>query len=167
MQLPVSNNVFINFVCAHAVSERSTDREWHNLSGTSSDDQREREREWEKICKGRRTDTKRHPKPDQTLWTQTSDNGPTDSCELTTFSKFANLYIFKFRISIGWSHLAKLLCHLSLVPNSLFSFPQWNLSQTWIHVAYILDFLSWMLCTHLNFPILLTFPPKDFSLLNS
>ena len=32
-----SNSSFINSVCAHAVLERSTDKEWHNPSGNSFD----------------------------------------------------------------------------------------------------------------------------------
>ena len=32
-----SDSSFINFVCAHTVFERSTDKEWWNPSGTSSD----------------------------------------------------------------------------------------------------------------------------------
>ena len=32
-----SGSSFINPVCAHAVFERSTEKEWHNPSGTSSD----------------------------------------------------------------------------------------------------------------------------------
>ena len=59
--------------------------------------------------------------PYRTLWTQTSD--------WLLFSKFADFYISKFRISVGWCYLAKLLCHFSCVPNSLFSFPQSNLWQ--------------------------------------
>ena len=31
------DSLFINLLCAHVVFERSTDREWHNPSGTSSD----------------------------------------------------------------------------------------------------------------------------------
>ena len=33
----IPGNLFINPLCAHAVFEKSTDREWHNPSGTSSD----------------------------------------------------------------------------------------------------------------------------------
>ena len=33
------DSLFINLLCAYAVFERSTEREWHNPSGTSSDSQ--------------------------------------------------------------------------------------------------------------------------------
>ena len=35
----IPGNLFINALCAHAVFERSTNREWHNPSGTFSDGQ--------------------------------------------------------------------------------------------------------------------------------
>ena len=91
---------------------------------------RERERERERICKVLWTDTETRP---HSIPTELSE------CKLLTtnplanwqffFPKFANFYIFKLRISVGWCHLAKLLRHLSHVPNSLFSFPLSNLSQ--------------------------------------
>ena len=40
----------------------------------------------------------------------------------TTFSKFANFYVSKFRISVGWCHLAKYLRHFTRVPKCLLCF---------------------------------------------
>ena len=48
----------------------------------------------------------------------------------TTFSKFANFNRSKFKISLVWCHLTKLLHHLTHVPNFYcFSFLQSNLWQ--------------------------------------
>ena len=77
--------------------------------------------------------------------------------QLTTFSKFANFCIYKFRLSVAWSHLAKLLRHRARIPKFPSSFPQSNLWQDmnpWTLVGY--------LCTRLNFPIWLTFFPQRF-----
>ena len=85
-------------------------------------------RERERICKGLWTDT------DQPNWTLNAN-----FWQLTDW--LADYIFFKIRSFLyiwiqdiggggGWCHLAKLLGHLSRVPNSLFSFLQSNLSQT-------------------------------------
>ena len=107
----INNHLLFDALTPYRQRERQTDRE--------------RERERQKISKGLWTDTKRHtplPLPHLTLWTQTS-----------YWQLFQNVLIFihlkKFRISVGLCHLVKLLPQFSCVPNSLFSFPQSNLSQ--------------------------------------
>ena len=66
--------------------------------------------------------------------------------QLTTFSKFANSYISKFRISVVWCDLTKLLDHLTDVPKCFlcFSFYQSNLWED-MNLSYLhLVFLCWM-----------------------
>ena len=82
-------------------------------------------RERERICK---VYEQRPPSP---IWLMSNPNWtlwmPT-SILLTTFSKFANFYISKFRISFVWYHLTNSLHYLTCIPNfNVFSFLQWNL----------------------------------------
>ena len=119
----------------------------------SSARERGRERERERICKGIWRDTKR-PSPSPT---ELSERHLLTTDRLTSFSKFANLYISKFGISVGdvilinhcvISHVSQIHCfHLSNL----------TFDKTAIHFVYILVFLCWSLCTHLNFPIWFTF----------
>ena len=94
---------------------------------------RERERERESV----RAYEQRHKDPTDLRLTSTDDcfqQTPTSNWQLlklTTFSKFANFYISKFRISLMWCNFTRLLRHLTHVPKFIpwFSFTQSNFWQ--------------------------------------
>ena len=173
--------VCLSIFAAYAVLDRSTDREWHDPSGTSDGrgDPLEQicqgvgnsktrtllqqliiycsifrlhwvAREKEKICKGLWTDTKRqiptHPTELSKRQIQTTDR----LTQLLTFSKFANFQMSKYRISVRWCHLVKLLR-----PNSLFSFTQ-TCNKIWIYFVYIWVFL----CCSLVYSLKLSYLTK-------
>ena len=98
----------------------------------------------EKNCLCLWTETKRHPSPDQIIWTPTS-NWPKLTTDRLTTSKSANLYIYisKFRILFGWCHLAMLLRHLKLLPKCLscIYFPNQTCDKRWLH--FDLHFSCW------------------------
>ena len=113
--------------------------------------------ERKKICKGLWTDTKRHHPSPTELFKCKLLTAPTDNW-LTTFSKFANSYISKFRISVEWCHLAKLLHHLTHVPNSLFLFsptkPVTRYESFCLHFGLpvlVVSVLAWTFQFHLHF----------------
>ena len=110
----------------------------------------------------------RPSQPNRTLWMQTSKRQLTDW--LTDhFLKFANSYIFKFRISVGvMSYFWIIVSSFSCQKFTVFSFPIKSVTdKIWIHFVYILAFPCWTLCTRFNFPIWLNSPPKDLSQPNS
>ena len=80
------------------------------------------ERERVNFCKGLRIDTKRHPNPIELSVCKflTTDR-------LTTFSKFANFHMSKFRIFKNDAILLNYCVISYMFSNSLFSFPQSNL----------------------------------------
>ena len=82
-----------------------------------------------RVTRERGRERERDPRPNRTLWIPTFNNPQLITDRLRTFSKFVNFYISKFRILVGWCHLAKLWRHLSRIQNSLFSFTQSNLWQ--------------------------------------
>ena len=114
-------------------------------------------------------DTKRHSRDQKmtttgskwTLWKPTSHR--------QLFSKFDNFYKFffyKLSRATVWCHLTKWLRHLTRVPNFFFTAPFIQL-VTRIYFVYIQSSSPYHWFTHLNFPIWLTFPLKDFNWLNS
>ena len=181
--------------------ERSTDKEWHNPSGTSSDSRGDL---LEQSCLGvgnsktRRTlrqqltiismfrlHTVERVRESVRVYEQTQketitlpnirqNSRNTNFWQLTDwltdhfFSKFANFYIFKFRILMGvmsscWIIVSSLTCPKFTV----FTFPIKPIpDKIWIDFVYILTFLRWTLRTSLNFPIWLTSPLKNLSQAN-
>ena len=104
--------------------------------------EREREREGEYVRVYEQTQRDSHPQPDRTLWMQTSDNWPTG--QLTTFSKFAN--IFKFRITFRGDVILlnyRIISHVSKIHCFYFS------NQT-CHRQDMNPF-----CLHFGFPVLI------------
>ena len=81
--------------------------------------ERERERELVRVYEQRYKET-----PSTTRLTSNSNwllQLLLTELQLMTFSKFADFYISKFRISLVWCHFTKLLHHFTCVPNfSLF-----------------------------------------------
>ena len=92
---------------------------------------------------------------------------PPTELQLTTFSKFANTYISKFRILLVWCHLSHcVFSHMFPKFYRVFHLPNQTCDQTWIYFVYI-----WSSCIEmtgildryrLNFPIWLTFPLNLF-----
>ena len=113
----------------------------------------ERERERERDCKRPWTKTRLSlhgvtptlslPRIDSQTTTTSTE------LQLTTFSKFANFCISKFRISLVWCHLIKLLRHFIRIPNfhRVFHF----LNQTYGEVTNVPYPGRW--CTRLNFQV--------------
>ena len=147
-----SDNSFINPVGARSVFEISKDKKWQNSSGSSSNGRgNPLEPSWlgvgnsktrtlpqqltiiycsifrlytvarERVCKGLWTDKKRQP----------SSNWPLTYWQTDSFFQKSLIFICLYSgYRWGWCHLAKLLCHLSRVPNSQLYSLQSNLSLT-------------------------------------
>ena len=96
-----------------------------------SSSKRERERERERVCEGLWTVTQRDTPSTRLTLTPTDDFS--NCLQLKSIwlplTKFANFYSFKFRTSLLWCRLTKLLRHLTSVPNSApcFSFSRLNI----------------------------------------
>ena len=168
------DSLFINFVCTHAVFERSTDKEWNNPSGISSNGQGTKLPGcWQlknspsaifyssmfrlhthvKERKSIRASKQRHKEISPLHLTKLSEcqllTIPTD--KLATFSKFVNSYLSKFRISVGF-----LLNDVSFHMCPKFTVFISPIKPVTRHESILFTFWSscvdrW--CTHLNFPI--------------